>query len=1216
MPKQTPKKLVLFVSKLRNVKKGVFGANLFRLGIRKHVDNSPAFATLVLLTLAFGLLSTFLFTGKTMAANNSTVNFQARLETAAGAIVPDGYYNVEFKLYNVSSGGSALWTEDWTYSNGNAYCTTANGFYASGDCRLQVVNGYLTVPLGELSAFSSSINWNQPLYLTMNIGGTTSSGSITWDGEMSPRISLTATPYSFQANQLANSVSSYQELLQFTGSPTGNVTISLPDTTGTVCLSTSTNCGSISGSSNAFINGGNAFGSTATLGTTDNYNLQLETHGSTALTIDTSQNVGIGTTSPQSKLDVAGGVAIGSYAGTNAAPSNGLIVSGSVGFGTDSPSSSSALTLANGGWISSVDAAGTGYINLFSLNSNNEIQAGAAINVDGGINLPTDAGQVTFSDLPIDSTPTSGTPESYTFRVGSSNALTVYGESNGSGGVQNVRVAVGNLISPAYTLDVAGSINASTNIYVNGSAVCTAATGCAPTTGSGSYIQNTTSSSLQTGASFAIQPASGTVGGYIKANGADILDLENSSGVAVATFGDTGSVLFKPSTNSTTAFQIQPASSSTPVLNVDTTNGRIGINTSSPAYALDVNGAIESNTGVYVNGTEVCTPSDCVPASGSTNYIWNTTTVQNGANAFIRSSATGSPTAILQGANGQTADILDVQSWNGSSATNLLNVTAGGDVGIGTSGTPSALLSVGGSTGNFTVATSGNVATSGTYNTNTFTSSTLAFGAASAATVESASGQNLNVYAQGATTLTLDSTGAGTVDVGNTNATAINVGSSSTTVNIKGGTNNIQSTGSSAFQVQTAGGSTTVLNVNTSTNTVNVGVSGSGGVFNNYGATLNTPDTLSNFTSSGSIGTAASTVDIYTTFVIPQTTSSITLSLPSPTNTTSGRSIYIINTGTASFNISSPAVTLNAGAAASLVWEYNGSSGAWVSTAVSTGVSLIGSLDGGTANSNGAYISGNTLYLQSAGTSYPGLVNTTTQSFAGNKTFTGTAAIQPAGGSTTALQVLNGSNNIMQVDSTNDQVIIGNSGNTITLSASSGYTAAGNARHAKKIVLTAEYAGAVLSSTGCSSDIGTMTAGYDGTQHENYYQWTTAQSSNQCYNIVVQVPIPSDFSSWNGSDPLTVDVKTSDTTNGTVVATLLDTSNTAVTNWNTCALTPTAANTWVTSGAGGTNAPAACGISSGTWTAGGVATLTLQIQAPNGGTTKVGNISLTYLSAF
>jgi len=46
---------------------------------------------------------------------------------------------------------------------------------------------------------------------------------------------------------------------------------------------------------------------------------------------------GLGTQSPINKLDVSGAVAIGTYAGVNTAPTNGLIVSGTVGIGTATP---------------------------------------------------------------------------------------------------------------------------------------------------------------------------------------------------------------------------------------------------------------------------------------------------------------------------------------------------------------------------------------------------------------------------------------------------------------------------------------------------------------------------------------------------------------------------------------------------------------------------------------------------------------------------------------------------------------------------------------------------------------------------------------------------------------------------------------------------------------------------------------------------------------
>jgi hypothetical protein len=162
-----------------------------------------------LLAIAIGLIRP----AQTIAATSNNINFQARLENSGGAIAADGYYNAEFKLYSVSSGGTAEWTEDWTYSNGSSVCNGPNG---SGDCRIRVANGYLTANLGSITSFPGTINWNQQQWLTMNIGGTAGSGTITWDGEMSPRLLLTAVPYAFQAGQLGTTNGSNVATLSFT----------------------------------------------------------------------------------------------------------------------------------------------------------------------------------------------------------------------------------------------------------------------------------------------------------------------------------------------------------------------------------------------------------------------------------------------------------------------------------------------------------------------------------------------------------------------------------------------------------------------------------------------------------------------------------------------------------------------------------------------------------------------------------------------------------------------------------------------------------------------------------------------------------------------------------------------------------------------------------------------------------------------------------------
>ena len=141
------------------------------------------------------------------AATNDTLNFQARLQKGAGQIAPDGNYNVRFKLYDASTGGSLLWTETRDYNGG------------APDNRVRVANGYLSVDLGAITSFPSTIPWDQQLYLTMDIGGTGTSNS--WDGEMSPRLSLTAVPYAFNAKTAS-------ELITTSGALSSTLTLQAP----------------------------------------------------------------------------------------------------------------------------------------------------------------------------------------------------------------------------------------------------------------------------------------------------------------------------------------------------------------------------------------------------------------------------------------------------------------------------------------------------------------------------------------------------------------------------------------------------------------------------------------------------------------------------------------------------------------------------------------------------------------------------------------------------------------------------------------------------------------------------------------------------------------------------------------------------------------------------------------------------------------------------
>jgi len=264
---------------------------------QNRVQFACALRTIVLgvfAVLVCALTISLLHPVATYAATNGTINFQARLETSAGAIVPDGNYNVEFKLYGAASGGTAEWTEDYTYNSGAG----------SSDARIRVVNGYLSVSLGTLCAFTTGTcqgytetapNWNQQQWLTMNIGGTGASGSYPTmgDGEMSPRIQLTAVPYAFTSGSLSSTDGSgHTGTLSFPTSLSNTAdTITLPDASGTVCLQNASACGFATGSGSAFLQGGNSFGAQAVLGTNDSNSLAVRTGGTNRIVIDTTGNL-------------------------------------------------------------------------------------------------------------------------------------------------------------------------------------------------------------------------------------------------------------------------------------------------------------------------------------------------------------------------------------------------------------------------------------------------------------------------------------------------------------------------------------------------------------------------------------------------------------------------------------------------------------------------------------------------------------------------------------------------------------------------------------------------------------------------------------------------------------------------------------------------------------------------------------------------------------
>src|SRR3990167_47416 len=241
------------------------------------------------------------------AATSSYLNFQARLLTSTGTVVPDGNYHIEFKIYDTAgSGASAQGVCSLNSSTDDCWWIETR----SPGNLVRVVNGYFSVQLGSVTAFGASIPWDQQLWLTMNIGGT--SGP-TWDGEMlssGNRVQLTGVPYAFTAGKLQATDSGVTNVLTFATPSGGNKTLTLPNETGTVCTTGSV-CTGYQASGNYFLQGGNSFTAAAILGTNDSNSLSFETNNATQLTVAVG-----GATTFRNSADSAAAFVIQNAAGT------------------------------------------------------------------------------------------------------------------------------------------------------------------------------------------------------------------------------------------------------------------------------------------------------------------------------------------------------------------------------------------------------------------------------------------------------------------------------------------------------------------------------------------------------------------------------------------------------------------------------------------------------------------------------------------------------------------------------------------------------------------------------------------------------------------------------------------------------------------------------------------------------------------------------------
>jgi hypothetical protein len=102
-----------------------------------------------------------------------TISYQGILTDASGTAVPDGNYELTFKLYDAATGGMELWSEEQSVA---------------------VNNGIFNVILGSITPLT--LSFDRLYWLGVTVGQ---------DSELTPRIELTASAYSLNARSIADS---------------------------------------------------------------------------------------------------------------------------------------------------------------------------------------------------------------------------------------------------------------------------------------------------------------------------------------------------------------------------------------------------------------------------------------------------------------------------------------------------------------------------------------------------------------------------------------------------------------------------------------------------------------------------------------------------------------------------------------------------------------------------------------------------------------------------------------------------------------------------------------------------------------------------------------------------------------------------------------------------------------------------------------------------
>ena len=763
--------------------------------------------------------------------------------------------------------------------------------------------------------------------------------------------------------------------------PTVARTITFPDASGTVCLQGSSSCAFISttlADGQILIgNGSNVATAVTPTGDVTISNSGVTTIGanSVALTTDTTGNY-VADVSSGTGISIAGSLGEGwtptinlaNTAVTAASYSPSDNANGSIAIPQFTVDAQGRLTAA-----STANITPTGIANAQLANSSLTVTAGGglinggAVSLGGATTLDIGAGSgitVNANDITIDLTVAT---DGLSATTSSSSGLEVLGTGlTLLQGCSDTQLLKWNETSDVWACDSdtdtgvtsIGTINSQTK-SANGAVI--------------------------SGTSLVLQTADATAPGLVSTGTQTFAGNKTFTGNVTVN----GDGLFQTTSDSATAFQVKD-NLGTSILQIDTLNKLANVYADGGFAACTDSGGdcISLAPGIFQSIVDSSVFAHDGATSTFTFYDANTSYQMSfdGVGGALTVGVDGSGTN--QALNVYGTGLINTQNPSGSStAFQVTNVSDLSAFRISTaSGSESVNVGANGLDTNFNVVKGSNVL----------------FGVTATGTNGTVYTYPTNVDFQCATSATSCNFGsnstAHTTNIGSANGTA--------TTNLNGGTGGINIGTSAVAQTITIGNSTgaTALTLNSGTGAINIGT-------NAIAHTVN----IGTATGAGAVVVDCGTGNCQ--FAANATDHTTTLGSTTGTSNTNIRSgtagIRLIAASTATGNVyigngtasTTPDLLVldvktdsgdPAGLAGAMYYNNNSGkfrcyqNGAWADCITTdTGVTSIGTMDSQTKSADGAVIVGSSLVMQTADATNPGLVSTGTQSFAGNKTFTG-----------------------------------------------------------------------------------------------------------------------------------------------------------------------------------------------------------------------------------